>query len=96
MWQGRGRALLEGVLEEPPCPGSQGKLISQPDPCARASLTLSLASSPAGGKCHLLMRCDGEEKERGKGDPASATDLLCKSLPLACPQFPSLNIRQEQ
>lgn len=32
----------------------------------------------------------------GKGDPASATDLLCKPLPLSCLQFPYLNTRQEQ
>ena len=88
-----------GGLEELPTRG-KGKLISQLALCAKVSLTVSLASWPTGGKGHVLMRCDrkgmelgswGESRELGEGDVASATDWLCKPLPISWPQFPHLN-----
>lgn len=71
-------------------PRSQGKQISQPAPCAKVSLTLLLASLPSGRKCHILMRCDREDKGRsryskepsaGQGRPSLCTDLLYKPHP---------------
>lgn len=58
-------AMREGGLEELPFSRSQGKLISQPTPCAMVLLTLTgiLAIWREG---HILMTCGGERKGEGQ------------------------------